>query len=422
MKQQPSHLESTLPDIVAQALNEGACIQLVLSKPVEKNSSAWRKVSLRPVSIKGKPHFQVALSRGQQEVHENLNPAETMQRIAELWSDHFREGYLYTQLADYHFQKTNQGAVRLKKQAPTKAQPLQIESHDRAKQYLIPEGTPCPFLEAIGVMTRTGKVKAAQYRKFRQINRYLEFISDIVPALPATGALNILDFGCGKSYLTFATHYLLTEVLQREVNITGLDLKQSVVEHCQSIADGLQCRGLRFKTGDISEFNAVSGKCDLSISLHACDTATDAAITSAIQAEAAVIMAVPCCQHEIFQQIASEPLQALLQHGILKEKVAALVTDALRAQVLEICGYRTQVVEFIDTEHTPKNILIKAVRRQTELSPADLQNTVQQYESLKSQFGIESFYLERSLGTRFQEWCQSSRKVGRHDKSGQMKS
>jgi len=406
MKHQPSHLESTLPTVVAQALGEGTCIQLVLSKPDKKSSSAWRKVLVRPVTIKEKPHFQVALSQGQQEVHENLSPAETVQRIAELWLDHFRDGYLYTQEADYHFQKSNQGTVHLKQQAPTKAMPLQVESHNRVKQYLIPEGVPCAFLEAIGVMTRDGKVKSAQHRKFRQINRYLEFINDIVPGLPATGELNVLDFGCGKSYLTFATHYLLTEVLQRDVRITGLDLKQSVVAHCQSIADRLHCQGLSFKTGDISQFDADSHKCDLSISLHACDTATDAAIASAIQAEAAVIMAVPCCQHEIFQQIASEPLNGLLQHGILKEKTAALVTDALRALVLEICGYRTQVVEFIDTEHTPKNLLIKAVRRKSELNSIDLRNTVQQYESLKSQFGVQDFYLERVLGKRFLELCE----------------
>ena len=411
-KHQPSHLEFSLPTEVVQAINEGACIQLVLSKPIDKISSLRRKVSLRPVTIKGKSHYQVAISQGQQEVHENLNPAETIQRIAELWSDHFQEGYLYTQQADYHFQKTKQGTIRLKKQSPTKSSSPQVVSHDRAKQYLIPEGSPCAFLEAIGVMTPAGKVKAAQYRKFRQINRYLEFISDIVPGLPASGELNILDFGCGKSYLTFATHYLFTEGLQREVNITGLDLKESVVAHCQSIADQLQCRGLFFKTGEISQFDAVSSKCDLSISLHACDTATDAAIASAIQADASVIMAVPCCQHEIFQQITSEPLSGLLQHGILKEKTAALVTDALRAQVLEICGYRTQVVEFIDTEHTPKNLLIKAIKRQSELNPTDLNNIVRQYESLKSQFGIRSFYLERSLGKRFQELCMAARKDG----------
>jgi len=411
-KLQPSHPEFLLPTQVVQTLKEGACIQLVLSKPIDKSPSASRKVSLRPVKIKEKLHYQIAHTRGQQEVHENLKPDETIQRIIELWSEQFQEGYLYTQQADYHFQKTKKGTVRLKMQPPTKSIPSHDESHDRTKRYLIPEGTPCAFLEAIDVMTSAGKVKAAQYNKFRQINRYLEFINDIVPGLPAEGELQILDFGCGKSYLTFATHYLFTEVLQREVNITGLDLKESVVAHCQSIADQLQCRGLFFKAGDISQFDADSRKCDLSISLHACDTATDAAIASAIQADASVIMAVPCCQNEIFQQIASEPLAGLLQHGILKEKTAALVTDALRAQVLEICGYRTQVLEFIDTEHTPKNLLIKAVKRQSDLNSADLKNTVQQYESLKFEFGIQSFYLERTLGKRFQELCMSSKITG----------
>lgn len=412
MKLRPSDLESTLPTEVIQALKDGACIQLILSKPVDKNSSAWKKVSVRPVTIKEKPHFQAALSRGQQEVHENLLLAETIQRVEELWSNQFREGYLYTQAADYHFQKSTKGTVRLKKQAPTKADLIQVAAHDRTKHYLIPEGTPCGFLEAIGVMTPAGKVKSAQYRKFRQINRYLEFINDIVPTLPATGKLNVLDFGCGKSYLTFATHYLLREVLQREVNILGLDLKQSVVEDCQNIADQLHCQGLSFQTGDISQFDAGASKCDLSISLHACDTATDAALANAIKAEASVILAVPCCQHEIFQQIANTQIDSLLQHGILKEKTAALVTDALRAQVLEICGYRTQVIEFIDTEHTPKNILIKAVKRHAALSQVDLLKAVEQYQTLKSQFGIQSFCLEQTLGKPFQELCIMSRKDG----------
>jgi len=411
-KHQQSHLEFTLPAEVVQALNAGACIQLVLSKPVDKKSSVGQKVTLRPVTIKGKPHYQLALTRGQQEVHENLTCSETIERITKLWADHFREGYLYTQQADHHFQKTKQGTVRLKKQPPTKSNSPLVESHDRVKQYLIPEASPCAFLEAIGVMTPAGKVKAAQYRKFRQINRYLEFINDIVPGLPESGELRILDFGCGKSYLTFATHYLFTEILNRDVSITGLDLKESVVADCQSIADRLQCKGLSFKTGDISQFNSGSRKCDLSISLHACDTATDAAIASAIQADASVIMAVPCCQHEIFQQISSETLTGLMQHGILKEKTAALVTDALRAQVLEICGYRTQVVEFIDTEHTPKNLLIKAVKRPSEWNPEELQITLLQYESLKNQFGIQSFYLERALGKHFQELCRLARKEG----------
>ncbi|MCA9017942.1 MAG: methyltransferase, partial [Planctomycetaceae bacterium] len=249
MNPQPSQNESTLPAEVTRALQEGACIQLVLSKPVEKRASVWKKVTVRPVILKENRQYQIALVQGQQEVHENLLPPEAIQRVSELWADHFREGYLYTQEADTHFQKTKQGTVRLKKSAPTRAILQQIEPHNRTKQYLIQEGTPCAFLEAIGVMSEAGKVKSAQYRKFRQINRYLEFINDIVPGLPATGTLRIIDFGCGKSYLTFATHYFFTELLQREVQITGLDLKRTVVEHCQSIADRLQCRGLSFQTG-----------------------------------------------------------------------------------------------------------------------------------------------------------------------------
>lgn len=412
MNHQPSHPESALPTIVIEALLEGSCIQLILSKPVEKSLTAWRKLSLRPVEIKGQSHYQVALTRGQQELHENLTAAEAIPRMEQLWSDQFREGYLFTEQADYHFQKSTQGMIRLKKQPPSKTKLKETSTHDRTKQYLIPEGAPCAFLEAIGVMTQTGKVKSSQYRKFRQINRYLEFINDVVPSLPEKGTLHILDFGCGKSYLTFATHYFFTSVLQREVRIIGLDLKKSVVEHCQKIADQLQCRGLSFKTGDISQFDAGPYKSDLSISLHACDTATDAALANAILADTSVIMAVPCCQHEIFQQIACAPQESLLRHGILKEKTAALVTDALRAQFLEICGYRSQVIEFIDTEHTPKNILIKAVKRQSKMSQLELQNALQQYQSLKSQFGIESFYLERALGKRFLELCNLSRTDG----------
>lgn len=402
----PSHSELALPDVVMQSLESGGCIQLLLCKPIDKQVSSFKKVTVRPLVIKGKPHYQFAFLRGRQEVHENLMREESVLRIKELWKVHFREGYLFTQQADYHFRKTKQGNISLKKHAPTKALRPEAETHNRTKQYLIPEGVPCAFLEAIGVMTGSGKVKSAQYHKFRQINRYMEFINDIVPSLSGSGELNIVDFGCGKSYLTFATHYLFTEILKRKVNITGLDLKQSVVTHCQQIADDLRCDGLTFKTGDISRFQSGSKKCDLSISLHACDTATDAAIAAAVCADTDVIMAVPCCQHEIFQQISGVSQAGLLKHGILKEKTASLVTDALRALVLEICGYRTQVIEFIETEHTPKNLLIRAVKRQPRLPLRELRELIQQFRSLKDQYGINTFYLEQALGERFEKLCQ----------------
>ncbi|WP_417384667.1 class I SAM-dependent methyltransferase [Gimesia sp.] len=406
MNPDPSHSELTLPDIVLQSLQSGECIQLLLCKPSDKQVSAFKKVTLRPLIIKGKSHYQFALLRGRQEVHENLLWEESIPRIKELWTEHFREGYLFTQQADYHFRKTKQGHVSMKKHAPTKAQQKEAETHNRSKQYLIPEGVPCAFLEAIGVMSGAGKVKAAQYHKFRQINRYMEFINDIVPSLPGSGELNIVDFGCGKSYLTFATHYLFTKILKRRVNITGLDLKQSVVAHCQQIAKDLQCQGLTFETGDISRFQSGANKYDLSISLHACDTATDAAIAAAVSSDTDVIMAVPCCQHELFQQISSLSQAGLLKHGILKEKIASLVTDALRALVLEICGYRTQVIEFIETEHTPKNLLIRAVKRQRQLPGRELRELVHQFRSLKDQYGINTFYLEQALGEQFKKLCQ----------------
>jgi len=410
MKTQQLPLETGIPNFILDALKDGNCIQFVLCKPLKSKASARRKVSLRPVRIQNKRYYQLAFKRGQQEVHENLLPGETIQRVNQLWTDLFQEGYLFTQKADYHFLKTKKGSIQLKKHAPTKSQPMEPEVHNRTKHYLIPEGIPCPFLEAIGVMTHSGNVKSNQYRKFRQINRYLEFINDIVPALPSTGVLQIQDFGCGKSYLTFATHYFFTSILNREVNITGLDLKRSVIEHCQQIANRLGCTGLHFKTGNIDDYQLKNGKCDLSISLHACDTATDAALAAAMEAEADVILAVPCCQHEIYQQINSQSKTGLLKHGILKEKTAALVTDALRAQILEISGYRTQVIEFIDTQHTPKNLLLKAIKRQTALVKADLRQAVQDYESLKDQFDISSFTLERALGNSFRELCQSSGK------------
>ncbi|HCO25008.1 MAG: SAM-dependent methyltransferase [Gimesia sp.] len=402
----PSRSELALPDVIMKSLEGGDCIQLLLCKPIDKQVSAFKKVTVRPLVIKGKPHYQFALLRGRQEVHENLLREESVLRIIELWTAHFREGYLFTQHADYHFRKTKQGTISMKKHAPTKALEKESETHNRKKQYLIPEGVPCAFLEAIGVMTDSGKVKSAQYHKFRQINRYMEFINDIVPSLSGSGELNIVDFGCGKSYLTFATHYLFTEILKRRVNITGLDLKQSVVTHCQKIADDLQYDGLTFETGDISRFQSGARKCDLSISLHACDTATDAAIAAAVCADTDVIMAVPCCQHEIFQQISSLSQSGLLNHGILKEKTASLVTDALRALMLEICGYRTQVIEFIETEHTPKNLLIRAVKRQPRLPMRELRELIRQFQSLKDQYGIDTFYLEQALGEHFQKISQ----------------
>jgi SAM-dependent methyltransferase len=236
-------------------------------------------------------------------------------------------------------------------------------------------------------MTAGGQVRRSMMHKFRQINRFLELVDDIVPSLETGRELRVVDFGCGKSYLTFALHHLLTAIHGRAVRIIGLDRKSDVVRHCAEIAGRLECRGLEFREGDIAGHQE-SEPVDLAVSLHACDTATDDALAQALRWQSRVILAVPCCQHELARSMASRELAALSRHGILHERFAALATDALRALVLEISGYSTQVVEFIDLEHTAKNVLIRAVRRDRD-DPSLRDARLAEYKALLQALGIE---------------------------------
>lgn len=240
---------------------------------------------------------------------------------------------------------------------------------NRQKNYLIPEGNPVPFLVLLGVMTSDGKVINSKYDKFRQINRFLEFINDILPEVQkqvSDRPIRIADFGCGKSYLTFAVHYFLTEIKHLQVEILGLDLKKDVIEYCNKIVSELNLTGLTFDIGNIAEYNYKNSP-DIVITLHACDTATDFALNYAVKHNCKAILSVPCCQHEINSQInknlAPEEFAPLLKYGIIKERFSALVTDALRGELLESAGYSVQLLEFIDMEHTPKNILIRAIKK-----------------------------------------------------------
>ena len=229
------------------------------------------------------------------------------------------------------------------------------------KQYILKEGVPVPFLIDLGVMSAQGKIVHARYDKFRQINRFLEFIEDVLPRLSREREVTILDFGCGKSYLTFAMYYYLRELKGYDVNIIGLDLKMDVIEKCNSLALRYGYEKLHFYHGDIADYEGVSSV-DMVVTLHACDTATDYALAKAVEWGAEVILSVPCCQHEVNKQIKNEMLEPVLRYGILKERMSALITDAVRANLLESKGYDTQILEFIDMEHTPKNLLIRAVK------------------------------------------------------------
>ena len=241
-------------------------------------------------------------------------------------------------------------------------------SHNRKKHYLLEEGIPVPFLVQLGVMTPDGRVVKARYDKFRQINRYLEFVEDILPSLPKGREISIIDFGCGKSYLTFALYYYLHEKQGYDVHITGLDLKEDVITECGRLAKSFGYDKLEFLHGDIADYTGTD-EVDMVVTLHACDTATDYALYKAIKWNAKVIFCVPCCQHELNKQIDDSSRMPIMKYGLIKERVSALYTDALRANMLEAQGYKTQILEFIDMEHTPKNILIRAVKTGPRMLP-----------------------------------------------------
>jgi len=369
-----------IDDLLARLFGDEALTRGVLSKPVEPNLP--RRVTIDPVELDGRLAYRFTTHLRDRTLHENLAAPEAHDRLAALLVD-YRQALLQTGEADWQVLGTS-----VLRRPPSR--PVALRAHDRRKRHLLQEGTPVPFLVELGVMTPEGHVRKSRYNKFRQVNRFLELVEDVVPALPTEGCLHVVDFGCGKSYLTFALHHLLTEVHGREVELVGLDLREDVVEACGSLVRQVGAKGLRFEQGDIAAFKTDS-QVDLVVSLHACDTATDEALAQAVRWQARAILAVPCCQKEAYRQISSPLLQPLLRHGLAKERLSALVTDALRAQLLELAGYRAQLVEFVDFEHTPKNVLIRAVRGRragTEARAA--------YEDLRDALGLEPA-LERLL-------------------------
>jgi len=338
--------------------------QIVLSNSRDKAQGT--KVKVRPVLLKDELFFQETLYVGTQVFHENLKADEMQQRIMERLTKLFRQGEIKADGLEATVLVSKKGKMTLKVKHTPKIGKVQEIAHNRTKQYILIDGTPVDFLVGLGVQTPDGKVNKTRYDKFRQINRYLEFIEDVLEALPKEGTVRIIDFGCGKSYLTFAMYYYLHELQGRDIEVTGLDLKTDVIAHCNELAERLGYRGLKFERGDISTYEGAT-EVDMVVSLHACDKATDYALEKAVKWGAKVILAVPCCQHEINGQIRSDILQPVLKYGLIKERMAALLTDALRANLLEQQGYETQILEFIDMEHTPKNILIRAVKRTDKL-------------------------------------------------------
>lgn len=366
-------------------VEEGELIQASFSSPRRKDEDTARKLTVRPIKLKNGLHYQFERHHTNKVFHENMT-VEGLKDQLQLEMNRYKQALFKTPKADVQVMANKKGTLSLishKKATKREAVP---QEHNRNKAYVLPDGEPVPFLIALGVMTNEGRVVKAKYDKFRQINRFLEMVSDVIPELPRDRKLTIVDFGCGKSYLTFALYHLLAIKEQLSVNIIGLDLKRDVIESCSKLAAELQWNDLTFSVGDISNFEGYSSV-DMVVTLHACDTATDAALLKAIGWGASVILSVPCCQHELFRQISQPLLKPLLKHGILKERFSALVTDAIRANLLEIAGYRTQLLEFIDLEHTPKNILIRAVKS----GKSDVEELRQQYEQFKDFMNVNPF-------------------------------
>ena len=345
------------------------------------------KIKVRPVMIRDSLYFQVSRYTDKQVFHANMTAEDALETLSGWILHDFRQAQIRMQdeMVTVLVSKKGKATVKSKKAACIETQNLE---HNRKKQYIIEEGTAVPFMIDLGVMTESGKIIRTRYDKYRQINRFLEFIEDILPELPTDRTVHIIDFGCGKSYLTFAMYYYLKVLKHYDIRITGLDLKQKVIEDCQALADRYGYDGLQFLCGDIADYNGTD-EVDMVVTLHACDTATDYALYKAVKWHASVILSVPCCQHELNQRIQCETLSGAFQYGLIRERTAALMTDAMRGQLLEIKGYKTQLLEFIDMEHTPKNILIRAVKSKGLLPKAARKQQEDRYRACRDFFGAE---------------------------------
>ena len=334
--------------------------QMIFSNPAEKGGLS--KVRVRPVVLKGQLKFQAEELTEKQEFHQNLSFEELKDYTQDRMNGRFRQLEILSALGSGMALVGKKGTMTVKMKRKL-GDPERVGElwHNRKKRYILEEGIPVPFLVDLGVMTPEGMIIRSHYDKFRQINRFLEFIEDVLPRLNRERENTILDFGCGKSYLTFAMYHYLHQIKRIPIRIIGLDLKKDVIARCSLLAEKYGYDRLAFYYGDIADYEGVD-QVDMVVTLHACDTATDYALAKAVHWGAKVILSVPCCQHELNRQMKNELLKPVLQYGVIRERMAALYTDALRAELLEREGYRTQVLEFISMEHTPKNLLIRAVK------------------------------------------------------------
>lgn len=344
--------------LLEKNLNENT-LRAVVSNRRSKQVS--QKLVFRPFIEKNRLMFQREEYANNQVFHENMDKETAVEQICTFLEKDYKQLDLLCEQSSFSALVNKKGKSTIKENKNQIAKKIDL-SHNRKKRYILDTDEVIPFLVDLGVQTKEGKIVDKKYKKYKQINRFLEFVKDVLPELPKDRPVKIIDFGCGKSYLTFAVYYYLHIMNGRDVEMIGLDLKKDVIAHCNRMAEKYEYTSLHFLEGDISTYDGADSA-DMVITLHACDVATDFALDKAVHWNAKVILSVPCCQHELNAQIENDMLEPLLKYGILKERFAALLTDALRANLLEQNGYEVQILEFIDMEHTPKNLLIRAVKR-----------------------------------------------------------
>lgn len=367
--------------------NAKKLIKLVFGN-VRKKSNPYKKVTIHPVKLQCNLMFQIEYHFEKKVTHENLSTIEVIELSEKLINEEFKQINIKTTVEDIQVLASKPEKPKIIRKKVEERAALNLE-HNKEKNYIIPDKTPCEFLIKLGVMSEDGKVFQKHYAKFRQINRYLEIVEDVIEYLPNKGdkPLKIIDFGCGKSYLTFALYHYLKLLKKRNVEIIGLDLKEDVIKFCNKTAEELGYKELNFLMGDIADYT--SDHADMVVTLHACDTATDYALINAVNWNSKVILSVPCCQHEMFSQIKNDLHQPMYKHGILKDRFTELLTDGLRGLKLEACGYDVTMIEFTSLEHTSKNIMIRAVKGMGAEKDVTMKKAQAEYEDLKDFYNVK---------------------------------
>jgi len=376
-----------IEQIIEQCILENKFIYGIFTTPRKKTENPYKKITVRPVIIKDERVIQLEKYTETKVFHENVTYENAGEIIVELIRNEYRNINIFSEDSDYQFIVSKKGSVKMTEKEPSKE--LRIEDHNKKKQYIINEGEPCSFLIELGVMNQEGYVYAKKYDKFKQINKFLEIVDDSLKEKGLKDDFMVIDFGCGKAYLTFALYHYFYNIRKINAKIIGLDLKEDVIEFCNKTAEKLGYHNLEFKIGDIKDFEYKSNV-DMIVTLHACDNATDAALVKAIKWNTDIILSVPCCQHEFFDIIENSALEPMLKHGLIKERISSLVTDSLRSLFLETKGYKVQLLEFISMEHTPKNILIRAIK-----TNKNIEKSQKQYDEFKKFWNLDDIFIEK---------------------------